>query len=330
MAVLAYWIARTVNRPETFFVVALTASSGVAIMAAAWTLRNKIESIRDWIYGDGAWWNWHAAGKFFTISGLMFASGLFSSWAMTIVRARVLRTEGLAIGGELDAAWTISMNQAGLVLASLQTFYLPALVRISEPQQRSAHIARVLTIATISATALISLLIASKLLVLTTLYSEAFTGATRFLRWTLAGGLLKDHELDFVHSPDRFGAHAIVFRRRRGGLFRIRYGRVRPLQLDGTSRIDVDCIRSYVRGASLILRCMPLAAGRVSPERADSFSMVRRLRNGRRLFRGILETGMSKPTVSVAIATYNRAAMVSQAIDAACSQNAAAHRSMRR
>ena len=191
MAVMAYWMARTASHPETLFVIALTASSSVAILAAAWALRNKLESIRDWFRGDGAWWNWRAVRKFFTISGLMFVSGLLSSWAITVVRARVLRTEGLATGGELDAAWTISMNQAGLVLASLQTFYLPTLARISQPQQRSAHIARVLTIATISAAALISLLIASKPLVLATLYSHAFTGASKFLRWTLAGDYLK-------------------------------------------------------------------------------------------------------------------------------------------
>ena len=191
MAVVVYWMARTASHPEMFFVVALTVSSGVATIAAAWGLWNRRQALRDWFYGHGAWWNWLAVRKFFTISGLMFASGLLSSWAITIVRARVLRSEGLATAGELDAAWTISMNQAGLILASLQTFYLPTLARISEPQQRFAHIARVLTIATISAAVLISLLISFKPLLLTTLYSEAFAGSTRYLRWTLAGDYLK-------------------------------------------------------------------------------------------------------------------------------------------
>ncbi len=192
MMLLAYLMARSASdHPAASFVFLLTTSSGIAILCAAWALRRKQETIRDWFHVEECWWNWSSARKFFMISGSMFASALFSSWALTIVRARVLHTQGLTTGGELDAAWSISMNQAGLMLASLQTFYLPALARISDPQQKSAHISRVLTVATISAAAFISLLIALKPIVLATLYSNAFSGAARYLRWTLAGDYLK-------------------------------------------------------------------------------------------------------------------------------------------
>jgi len=192
MAVLAYPIARMVaGGNDLWFVLLLSASSTAAVLAAAWALYRERAKLRDWLTGDGAWWNQAAARRFFAISGSMFASGAFSSWALLAVRARILDSEGMAAGGQFNAAWAISMNQAGLVLASMQTYYLPTLARSSDARQRSAHIERVLTIAAIGAGALIVALVALKPLVLSTLYSEEFSGAARYLRWTLAGDYLK-------------------------------------------------------------------------------------------------------------------------------------------
>ncbi len=145
------------------------------------------------------WWRsaFHpsAARRFLAISGALVASGLFASWALVAVRARILRTEGLAVGGQFDAAWAISMNQATLVLASLQTYYLPALARARQPGASPAEtplqIARVLTLAAAAAAVLIAVLAAFKPLVVSLLYSDAFAGAARYLRWTLLGDYLK-------------------------------------------------------------------------------------------------------------------------------------------
>jgi PST family polysaccharide transporter len=192
MAVLAYPVARNVaGGGGSWFVVLLSLASTAAVAAAVFALYRERATVRSWLSGEGAWWSHAAARRFFTISGSMFLSGAFSSWVLIAVRARILHSEGLAAGGQFDAAWAISMNQAGLVLASMQTYYLPALARTSEPAQRSAHIERVLTVAAIAATALIVGLIAIKPLVLTTLYSDQFGGAARYLRWTLAGDYLK-------------------------------------------------------------------------------------------------------------------------------------------
>jgi len=107
------------------------------------------------------------------------------------VRAHVLHVEGLTTAGQLDAAWAISMNQAGLLLASLQAYYLPALARISDWRMRSEQISRVLTVAVLPAAALVSMLVVLRPLLLTALYSEAFLGAGVYLRWTLVGDYLK-------------------------------------------------------------------------------------------------------------------------------------------
>lgn len=193
MLLLAPFAARSVGRGhEGAFVLLLAVASGFAVLVAVWTLHK--EGVFHWFVGNlsiGSWWSDPAARRFFAISGSMFASGLFSSWVLMAARARILHREGLIAGGQFDAAWAISMNQASLLLASLQTYYLPALARMADSQERSALIGRALTVAAISAAALISTLIVLKPSLISTLYSHAFAGSARYLRWTLAGDYLK-------------------------------------------------------------------------------------------------------------------------------------------
>lgn len=139
----------------------------------------------------GTWWSAHSAQRFFRITGAMLVSALFSHAVMVLTRARVLRTEGLDVGGHFDAAWAISMSQTGLILASLQSFYLPTLASERTPHRRKLQIVRVLTLACLAAALGIAAITAMKPLFVKTLYSAAFMGASRFLRWTLAGDYLK-------------------------------------------------------------------------------------------------------------------------------------------
>jgi PST family polysaccharide transporter len=192
MAMLAYPVARGFAHGDGGrFVAMLALSSAAAVVAAGLILYGNRASLQGWIAGPGRWWDGSAARHFFSISGSMFASGILSSWMMMIVRGQILRSQGLAIGGEFDAAWAISMNQAGLVLASLQSYYLPALARTRDLQQRSAHIGRVLTIAVLGGAALIAMLAVFKPWLISGFYSDQFVGAVRYLRWTLIGDYLK-------------------------------------------------------------------------------------------------------------------------------------------
>lgn len=190
LACIAYLIAGNTGRGGPAFVKLLTASALASALAASYALWRS-EEIRGWFQTEGNWWSWRAARRFFSISGSMFASGLFSSWALTTVRSHVLRTEGLATTGQLDAAWAISMNQVGFILASLQTYYLPAIARTAHSRMRSEQISRVLTLAVLPAAGLISTLVVVRPLMLMILYSDAFLGAGTYLRWTLVGDYFK-------------------------------------------------------------------------------------------------------------------------------------------
>lgn len=192
MAILAYPVARGIaSGNERLFLALLTLSSAAAVAAAGCALYLNREKRQGWMKGPGQWWDRSSAKHFLRISGSMFASGIVSSWVILAVRGQVLHSQGLAVGGEFDAAWAISMNQASLVLASLQSYYLPALARAYTPEQRSAHIGRVLTIAVLAGAALIAVLAVLKPMVIAGFYSERFLGAVRYLRWTLVGDYLK-------------------------------------------------------------------------------------------------------------------------------------------
>ncbi len=93
--------------------------------------------------------------------------------------------------GQFDAAWGLSMNQVTLVLSSLQTYYLPEVARSRNPAQRDAHISSVLTVAALTAAVAIAAIALLKPWLLTGFYSAAFRPAAAYLRWTLLGDYLK-------------------------------------------------------------------------------------------------------------------------------------------
>jgi hypothetical protein len=185
MALLAWPAARS-----GAWVLLLTASSGITVLAGTFALRSYLPTLRSWLRGAGRP-TWTAVRHFFSISAVMLATGLAGSAAFLAVRANILRVEGLAGAGEFDAAWGISMNQVSLVLASLQTHYLPALARAASARERSAQITRVLTLAAPASAVVIAVIACVKPFWLTLFYSTQFHAAARCLRWTLAGDYLK-------------------------------------------------------------------------------------------------------------------------------------------
>lgn len=169
------------------WIVLLAAPMAVALGCAAWPLRGGLRAS----LARSTWFHPPSARRFFSISGALLLTGLATTGSLLTVRAQILAAEGPATTGHFDAAWAISMSQAALVLASLQTYYLPALARTPSAAARSSEIRRVLVLACGAATAIITLLAALKPLVLTVLYSTEFTPAARYLRWTLLGDYCK-------------------------------------------------------------------------------------------------------------------------------------------
>ena len=166
-------------------------AAAVSIAGAALSLTAYGEQIRDWFGGSGKRWSAEAARHFFAIAGSMSVSGFAASTVLLMVRGHITKAVGLEITGQFDAAWNVSMNQASLVLGSLQTHYLPALVSARDRDEKSGRLSSVLMAGSVVAAVVIAVLALAKPWVLTILYSRAFRPATACLRWTLLGDYLK-------------------------------------------------------------------------------------------------------------------------------------------
>jgi O-antigen/teichoic acid export membrane protein len=168
----------------------LAFSSFATVAGACWMLAKCKREVSDLIRGPGGL-SWLAARRFSATSATMLAGGFLASWSLLFVRSRITARTGLAGTGQFDAAWGISMNHASLVLASLQTYYLPAVSRLHRPEQRNAQISTALGLGALAAAAIIAAIALCKPVVLTILYSPAFRPAAAYLRWTLIGDYLK-------------------------------------------------------------------------------------------------------------------------------------------
>lgn len=190
LAVPAAVLATTLATGEAL--VAMLALSALASAAAAWwLLRGFRATISTWIQEPGRWWSSRAAERFFSISGAMAATGMLASAGLVAVRARIIRHAGLAAAGNFDAAWAISMNQVTLVLASMQTYYLPELARARSDSQRRERVTEVFKMAILVSAPAIAAIALAKPAILRILYSAKFAGAGDLLRWTLVGDYLK-------------------------------------------------------------------------------------------------------------------------------------------
>jgi O-antigen/teichoic acid export membrane protein len=202
LALLAYPVVRAGGFPGIAFLVAASAAISTAAALAA-VLKHRAD-FRNWF--PRRWCAsapvheflrspecFHAreAAHFFSISSAMLITGFLASAAILLVRGNIILTEGLQRAGLFDAAWSISMNHVTLVLASVQTYYLPALTRARTREEKASQISRVLMAATLVAAPVIAALALFKPLVLQTFYSSAFRGAHLYLRWTLMGDYLK-------------------------------------------------------------------------------------------------------------------------------------------
>jgi len=189
VALLAYPVARSGGVRAIAIMVACSAgaSAGAALVA----ILRYPESLRVWFFDFRGWWDVRAARHFFSISTAMLITGFLASAAVLAVRGNIIRSQGLQRTGLFDAAWSISMNQVTLVLASVQTYYLPALTKARTSADKSSEISRVLIAGTLAAALAIAGLALAQSVVLDLLYSRAFEAAHQYLRWTLVGDYLK-------------------------------------------------------------------------------------------------------------------------------------------
>jgi len=169
----------------------LAFSAGVSAAAALVALIGFRRQLEAWFKGPGQWWSGGMARSFGMMSAALLASGLAASGTLLAVRRHIILTQGLTVTGQFDAAWGLSMNQVTLVLASLQTYYLPAVARSRSPAERDGHISSVLTVAALTAAGAIAGIALLRPWLLRMFYSAAFEPAAAYLRWTLLGDYLK-------------------------------------------------------------------------------------------------------------------------------------------
>jgi O-antigen/teichoic acid export membrane protein len=161
------------------------------VVAGGLALRGHRDQVREWFQGPGRWWTAGASRHFLSISGAMLASGLVATAVLLVVRGFITRQESLAMTGQFDAAWNISMNQVTLILGSVQTYYLPSLAAAGSAGERRRRIRTMLMVATLATVPATVALAAMKPLVVSAFYSHAFIASPGFLRWTLPGDYLK-------------------------------------------------------------------------------------------------------------------------------------------
>ena len=190
MAILAWPAARHAGAPIAFPVM-LSVAASATVIAALLALRPYRHRLAAWFVGSGRWWRGRSLGQFLSISGAMLATGLCGAATLTYVRSLIIRSQGLAEAGQFDAAWGISMNQISLVLASLQTHYLPALARARTSREKQEKIASVIMLAAPASAIAIAMIAVAKPFWLRLFYSAEFRHASLYLRWTLLGDYLK-------------------------------------------------------------------------------------------------------------------------------------------
>jgi O-antigen/teichoic acid export membrane protein len=192
LAALAYPAARALQlgfaRQLVASIAIAAAASALAACAAAGL---QFSHLRGWIAKPTLWWDSHAAEGFLCMSASMLGTGLLGSASLLLVRKHILESDGPVVTGSFDAAWAFSMNQVTLVLASLQTYLLPALARSPVSPRGSRQISHALLLATAITAPAIILITGIRPWLLLTLYSPQFAHATLFLRWTLIGDYLK-------------------------------------------------------------------------------------------------------------------------------------------
>lgn len=192
-AVIAAWPAALLVRAgfPLAMILFLAFPAAAGALAAAFALKAHREQLIHWFRGSGRWWSWSGVRGFLSISGAMLISGLVSTAVLLAVRGSITKQEGIAMTGQFDAAWNISMTQVTLILGAVQAYYLPSLAAAKSATERTSQIRRMLLLAVLTTVPAIVALAALKPLVVTVLYSHAFASSPSFLRWTLLGDYLK-------------------------------------------------------------------------------------------------------------------------------------------
>jgi PST family polysaccharide transporter len=146
-----------------------------------------------------------------TLGVSMMAAGLAMMGVQFVIRARILRTLSLDDLGYFQAAWAIAGMYLGFVLSAMARDYYPRLSAIAHDRERATQLINEQMKAALHlAGPLLAGVLVLSGLVLTILYTPAFTAAVPALRWMILGNVLK-----VISWPMGF----VILAQGRGGLF---------------------------------------------------------------------------------------------------------------
>lgn len=125
--------------------------------------------------------------------GLVFVStALMTSISGLVVRALVSKDLGMDATGYFQAAWGISMQYIGIVLAAMATDYYPRLTQaIGDKVTANRLVEEQAEVSVLIAGPIMILMLAVAPLVISVLYSGQFAPATEVLRWQVLGDIIK-------------------------------------------------------------------------------------------------------------------------------------------
>lgn len=135
--------------------------------------------------------NWAAIAQFLRVALPALFSTFFTLGSVLIVRAYIVRYEGLEGAGHFDAAWSISAMYLALFLVSLQSYLLPELSQQEDGGGLREALAKTFHFALLISLPLITGLVVMKPLATHVLFSGEFRPALEILRWVLLGDYVR-------------------------------------------------------------------------------------------------------------------------------------------
>jgi len=135
------------------------------------------------------WPEWRAL---FSLGFAVMAATLLTGVTQLAIRARVTETLGIDATGHFEAAWSISMNYIGFVLAAMATDYYPRLTAaIGDRDTANRLVNEQAEVALLLAAPVLVGIVSFAPLVTSLLYSSEFAPTVEVLRFQVIGDVMK-------------------------------------------------------------------------------------------------------------------------------------------
>jgi PST family polysaccharide transporter len=187
------------------FVLILSLGQFIAILFSLYVIFDMKIKISNYRFSQNS-----KESKFFLKTSLVtIITGVVSGVSLFLVRTSIIKASSLSGAGIFDIAWTISNTYPMLILSAISVYYMPHLSSLKNQSKQNQFINSTLRFSILFMTPLITLLIATKPLIVLLVSSKNFIGSVDILRWTLIADFLKVSSWIFALAV--FAKHRINF-----------------------------------------------------------------------------------------------------------------------